>query len=71
MYEIWSENICFQISVQCQENPEGNNGFVIYDMEAIPVANFLLPSKAKDHAKDEGLNLQKKNTQFFYFLLIF
>lgn len=51
-YTVFMKNI-FQISVQCKENPEGRDGFVIYGMEAFPIVNFLFHSGAKDHAKDE------------------
>lgn len=31
----------FQISVQCKENPEGQDGMVVFDKEAFPMVNIL------------------------------
>lgn len=31
----------FQIPVQCKENPEGQDGMVVSDMEAFPMVNIL------------------------------
>ncbi|KAK2873030.1 hypothetical protein Q8A67_022927 [Cirrhinus molitorella] len=33
-----------QISIQCTENPEGHDGMMVFDTEAIPMVNILCPT---------------------------
>lgn len=35
-------SVCiFQISVQCKENPDGQDGMMVFDMETFPMVNIL------------------------------
>lgn len=37
-----------QISVQCKENSEGQDGMVLFDTEAFPVVNIHCHTSAED-----------------------
>ncbi|KAF4098273.1 hypothetical protein G5714_020304 [Onychostoma macrolepis] len=37
-----------QISVQCKENSEGQDGMVLFDTEAFPMVNIHCPTSVED-----------------------
>ncbi|KAK9955720.1 hypothetical protein ABG768_015576 [Culter alburnus] len=42
MEEDVDDELCqAQISVQCKENPDGQDGMMVFDMEAFPMVNIL------------------------------
>lgn len=48
----------FQISVQCKENPEGQDGIVLFDtVQVFPIVNILCPTRVEDlhdgHSKQQ------------------
>ncbi|KAL1252545.1 hypothetical protein QQF64_017238 [Cirrhinus molitorella] len=43
-----------QISIQCKENSEGQDGMVLFDTEVFPVVKILCPTRGED--LPEGLS---------------